>query len=129
MAESEASKSTLDIAKLMKSRLSLAQAAGVYDLFTASGEVWVEVKAAYVTVAGAGFTSLSVATDHTSPKSVVNSTAVGAVTKDASATIVSQGFILTDGKRIRLTLVGTGSAGEVVLLVNATPVTPGATLI
>lgn len=129
MAVSEASQNTLQISKVMVSRFSLNRNAGAYDLFTAIGDVFVEVLAAYVTVAGAGFTSLSVTTDHTTPKTIVASQPVANITRDASAPLSGTGFILPEGKKIRCTLVGNGSAGEVVLVTRVSAVTPGGSLV
>lgn len=129
MSVSEASRSTLDIPKNMRSRFSLIQSPGSYDMFTASGDVYVEILAAYVTTAGSGFTSISISTDHTVPKSIVASTLLASVVKDASATLVGSGFILPDGKKIRCTVVGTGTGGEIVLVARVSPVTQGGTLI
>jgi hypothetical protein len=124
----EASHNTLQVPKTLVSRLSLAQTAGVYDLFTAQGDVFVQILAAYVTIAGGGFTSLSVGTDHTSPKTIVASQPVANIIKDASASLSGTGFILPDGKKIRLTLVGNGNAGEIVLVATVSAVTPGGSL-
>lgn len=102
--------------------------AGTYDLFVATGDVYVEVLSAYVKAAGSGYTSISIATNHTSPKSVVASTPVANVTLDSSLSLVTTSFLLPSGKKIQGTIVGTGTGGEVNLIVRFTPVTPGATL-
>lgn len=107
---------------------NLAQNAGTYDLLTASGDVYVEVLAAYAKVAAVGLTSASIATDHTVPKSVVASALAAAITLDLSMTVVTNSFVLQSGKKIKGTIVGNGSGGEIDVVVRWQPVTAGATL-
>lgn len=104
------------------------QNAGTYDLLTATGDVYVEILAAYVKIAGAGFTTAAIATNHGTPKSVVAATAAASVTLDLAMTVVSAAFLLPSTKKIQGTIVGTGSGGEIDLVVRYTPVTAGATL-
>lgn len=106
------------------------QVAGTYDLLTATGgDVYVEVLSSYVKTAGAGFTSVSVDTNHTVPKSIVASALLAAVTLDLSMTLVATSFVLPSGKKIQGTIVGTGSGGQIDVIVRYTPITAGATLI
>lgn len=105
------------------------QVAGTYDLLTASGDVYVEVLAAYAKTAGAGFTSVAIATDHTVPKSIVASALLAAVTLDLSMTLVTTSFLLQSGKKIQGTIVGTGTGGEVDVIVRYAPATAGAKLV
>lgn len=129
MAVSENLTSTASMAKMKTASFNLAQSAGSYDLLTASGDVYVEVLSAYVKTAGAGFTSAAIATDHTTPKSIVAAALVAAVTLDLSMTLVNTDFVLPNGKKIRGTIVGTGSGGEIVLVVRYSPITANATLV
>lgn len=117
------------IPKLRKGVFNTSQVAGTYDLLTASGgDVWVEVLSAYVKTAGAGFTTAAINTNHTTPKSVVAATAAASVTLDLAMTVVTASFLLQSGKKIQGTIVGTGSGGEIDLVVRYTPVDAGATL-
>lgn len=117
-----------DIPRVKSGAFNVAQNAGTYDLLTASGDVYIEILAAYVKVAGAGFTSCSIATNHTVPKNIVASTLVASVTLDLSMSLVTTGFLLPSGKKIQGTIVGTGSAGEIDVIVRWAPVTTGAVL-
>lgn len=117
-----------DQIRYAKGLFNLNQAAGSYILFTATGDVWVEIVAAYVKTAAAGLTSITIGTDHTTPKTIVASALLAAITADLSMTIVTSSFLLPSTKRIAGSIVGTGSGGEVDLVVRWVPMTTGATL-
>lgn len=117
-----------DQIRYIKGTFNLNQAAGTYNLLTAAGDVWVEVVAAYVKTAAGGLTSVSIQTDHTTPKSIVASALLAAVTQDLSMVLVVSSFLLPTTKHISGTIVGTGSAGEIDLVVRWIPMTVGATL-
>lgn len=115
----------------VQGQFNLAQVAGTYDILTASGgDVFVEVKEVYVKTAATGLTSVHLDTNHTTPKSIVASTALAALTLDAILTLVAAGtnFVLPSGKKIQGTIVGTGTAGLILFVCNYTPLAPGATL-
>lgn len=107
---------------------SLNQNAGTYDLLTATGDVYIEILAGYAKTAGFGFTTAAIATNHTVPKSIVAATAAASVTLDLAMTLVTTSFVLPSTKKIQGTIVGTGSAGEIDLIVRWSPITAGATL-
>jgi hypothetical protein len=112
--------------------VNCAQAAGTYDLFTATGDCLVEVNTYYQITAGATFTSLAIQTDDTTPF-VIMSAAEGAVanlTAQKNITTANKiaPFLLQNGKKIRMTLVGTTGTGTGMLAVQYTPVTTGAYL-
>lgn len=107
---------------------NLAQVAATYDILTATGDVWVEVVAAVATAAGTGFTTAAIATNHATPKSIVAAVAAASVTIDLALTLVSAAFVLKSGQKIQGTIVGTGSAGSVYVVVKYAPLTAGATL-
>lgn len=108
---------------------NLAQAAGTYTLLTAVGDVWVEVQQAYVKTAGAGLTSASIATNHNTPKSIVASTLAASILQDATPSVVTNNFYLPSGKAIQGAIVGTGSAGEIDVVVKWAPVSAGSSLV
>lgn len=109
---------------------NLAQAAGNYTLLTATGgDVWVEIEQAYVKTAAGGLTSVLIETNHAGvSKSIVASALAAAITLELAMTIVTNKFVLPSGKLVRGTIVGTGNAGEVLLIVKWAPITAGATL-
>lgn len=116
------------IARIKAGVFNTNQVAATYDLLTATGDVYVEVLAAYVKTAGSGFTTAAIATNHTTPKSIVAATAAASVTLDLAMTVVSSSFLLPSTKKIQGTLVGSGSGGEIDVVVRWAPVTAGATL-
>lgn len=118
----------VDLPKIKTGVFNTSQNAGTYDLLTASGDVYVEVLAVYVKTAGAGFTTAAVATNHTTPKSIVAATAAVGITLDLAMTVVSAAFMLPSGKKIQGTIVGTGSGGEIDVIVRWSAVSAGATL-
>lgn len=107
---------------------NLAQAAGTYPLLTATGDVYCEIKEAYVYTAATGLTSITLTTSHSTPKSIVASTALASLTLDAILTTVTNAFVLPNSKKLQGTIVGTGTAGLLYLVVAWTPLTAGATL-
>lgn len=114
--------------KIKAGVFNTSQAAGTYDLLTASGDIYVEVLAGYVKTAGAGFTTAAISTNHTTPKSIVAATAAASVTLDLAMTLVTASFLLQSGKKIQGIIVGTGSGGEIDIIVRWAPVSAGATL-
>lgn len=116
-------------ARVAVGQFNLSQVAGTYDLLTAAGgDVLCEVQQVYVKTAATGLTSALVATNHPTPKSVVASTLLAALVADAILTVATTPFVLPSGKKIQGTIVGTGTAGLVLVIVKYTPLAPGATL-
>lgn len=120
--------SGLDSLRVKNGVLSLVHTAGTYDILTATGDVWVEISAAYVKTAGSGLTSALIQTNHTVPKSIVASTLAAAITLDLSMALVTTSFLLPDTKKIQGVIVGTGIGGEIDVIVKWAPLTAGATL-
>lgn len=108
---------------------NMSQVAGTYTLGTATGgDVWVELLGAYVKTAATGLTSVTVVTDHATPKTLVASILLAALTLDSIQVVAIPAFLLPSGKRIQGTIVGTGTGGEMDLYVRVSPMTNGATL-
>lgn len=111
------------------SPINFNQSAGTYDMFTASGDVWVEIEQPFVAVAAGGLTSASIQTNHASgAKTIVASTARASLTADTILSVTTNKFILPSGKKIQLTIVGTGNAGNGYLVVKWAPISAGAFL-
>lgn len=110
---------------------NLNHAAATLDLLTATGgDVWIEISQAYVKNAATGLTSLHIDTNHaTVPKSIVASIVRASVTADLVMTLVSSAFVLPSGKKIQGTIVGTGTGGDIILVVKYFPLTADATLV
>lgn len=109
---------------------NMNHAAATLDLLTATnGDIWVEIEQAYVKVAPVGLTSISLQTNHATPKSIVASIVRASVTVELALTLVTTKFVLPSTKKIQGTIVGTGSAGDVILVVKWFPLTAGATLV
>lgn len=106
---------------------NMSQVAGTYTLGTATGDVWVEIVGAYVKTAAAGLTSVTVVTDHTTPKVLIASILLAALTLDSIPVIAIGSFLLPSTKRVQGTIVGTGSGGEMDIYVRWTPMSAGAT--
>lgn len=116
------------VPQVRQGSFNLNAAAGTYNLLTATGDVYVEIQTCYVKTAAAGLTSVTVQTDHTVPKSIVASIVQAVITLDLTMTVVTSSFVLPSGKKITGTIVGTGSGGEILVVVRYVPLTSGATL-
>lgn len=107
--------------------MNLNQNAGTYDLLTVSGGnidiVGIEF---YNDVAAAGLTSVSAATNDTTPTTVLATTNLAALTGGKNLTAFSTPTILGTGKKIQYTVVGNGSAGSIQVMVRYLSMTPGA---
>lgn len=97
---------------------NLAQNAAAYDLFTAQGNVLIKSVTLYTTVAGAGFTTVAFASNDTTPVILLAATVAGAVTGGLQLAQVVAPFVLGNGKKAQYTLVGNGSAGTVLAVVE-----------
>lgn len=116
---------------------NLAQAAGTYDLCTASGgDVVVDLYslAIYVATAGATFTSVSIQTNQTNATTVL-SAVEGAVAnlvvgKNLVRAIpVIGSLFLKSGEKLQYTIIGSTGTGALTVGMNILSMTPGATLI
>lgn len=113
---------------------NLAQAAGTYDLCTASGDVLINEYdlAVLCTVVGATFTSVSIQSDQTTPE-VLLSSAEGAVanltaSKNIVRAVARGSFILRSGNKIQYTIAGSTGTGTLVVGIPYTPLTVGASI-
>lgn len=120
--------SGLDSLRVKSAVFNTNQNAGTYTLLTATGDVYVEVSAAYVKTAGTGYTTAALSTNHTVSKSIVAAAAVATVTLDLAMTLVTIAFMLPSTKVIQGTLVGNGTGGEIDLVIKWAPMTAGATI-
>lgn len=113
--------------------LNLAQAAGTYDLVTASGDVFIPLKelALYMATAGATFTSVAIQTNQTTPE-VVLTAGEGAVASLPAQKIVvhanEKGIYLASGQKIQYTIVGSTGTGSMIATIFYRAVSAGATL-
>ncbi len=98
---------------------NLAQSAGTYDLFTATGgDVLIKQIALYVETAAAGLTSVAVQTDDTTPVAILSSTLLAALTVGKNLTAFAGPSLLKSGKKAQYTIVGVGSAGSLKVAVE-----------
>lgn len=97
---------------------NLAQNAGTYDLFTADGPVVIDSINFYNDVAGAGFTSVSAATNDGTPTTLLAPVAVATLTGGKNLTPYAGPLVLGDTKKGRYTIVGNGTAGTIIALVK-----------
>lgn len=116
------------IPRVKQGSFNLAQNAGTYDILTAVGDVLVEIEQVYVKTAAGGLTSAVISTTHATPKAVVASALMAAITIELIMTVVTSKFVLTNGQKIQGTIVGTGNAGLIYVIAKYTPLTAGATL-
>lgn len=121
-----------DLDKGVSVAVNCAQAAGSYDLLTATGDVLVMLQRYYQITAGATFTALSIQTDDTTA-AVLLSAAEGAVAnltaaKNITSATTNTPIILKSGKKIRMTLSGSTGTGTGTLAVFYVPLTSGAFL-
>jgi hypothetical protein len=115
---------------------NLAQAAGTYDLGTATGgDLLVDAYnvAIFVTTAGATFTSVAIQTDQTTP-AVFLTAAEGAlanltVNKNLIHAVTIGSFLIKSGSKIRYTIVGATGTGALQVGIVYAPLTAGATLV
>lgn len=106
---------------------NLAQVAGAYPLFTASGgDVLITSIDYYVTVAAVGLTSVSIATNDTTPVTLLTSVLLVNLTIGLNLTRFTAGALLLSGKLANYTIVGTGSAGTIKCAVKYRPTVQGA---
>lgn len=115
---------------------NLAQAAGTYDLCTATGgDVLVDIQelAIYVATAGATLTSVSIQTNQS------NLTTILSAVEGAVANLISQknlvraipvigGLLLKSGQKIQYTIVGLTGTGSLLVAIPFMPLITGAVL-
>lgn len=120
----------LNVLRVQRFDASLIHTAGTYDIATATGgDMWVEIAAAQVTTAAVGLTSALLTTNHATPKVFVASTLLAALLLDSLLTVAVPVFLLPSGKKLQVTIVGTGSAGNIAIITKTAPASVGATLV
>lgn len=111
----------------------LSQAAGTYDLCTASGKIFIPMKdiACYMSTAGGTLTSVAVQTNQTNA-TVILTAGEGAVASLLAQKVVihaAEGAItLESGQKIQYTIVGLTGTGSMKVTIRFTPLTSGGTL-
>jgi hypothetical protein len=108
--------------------INLAQNAGTYDLFTASGDVVIHEITFYVAVAGVGLTSFTVSANDTTVVPFLTIVLLAAITIGKNLTPYSGPSLLASGKKGQYTIIGNGSAGSITAAVRYSPATAGASL-
>ena len=97
---------------------NLAQAAGTYDLCTASGgDVFIIDFNVYVATAGAVLTSVQIKTDQTNPVDIMSAVEGAVANLGAQKNVViarSQPILLRTGQKIVYTIVGATGSGSLV---------------
>lgn len=115
--------------------LNLAQAAGTYDLCTASGgDVLIDLYnlSLFCTVAGATFTSVAVQTNDTTPAVILTAVEGGVANitagKNITRAVTFGAILLRSGQKIQYTIDGSTGTGTVVAGISFCPLTGGATI-
>jgi len=126
---------TLDTEKVIVKTFTLnpVQNAGTYDIATAtSGDIWIRAAKVYTGTAITGLTSIAIQTNMTSPTSLMTSTEglLAGLTADKVITTAFSGpTLLSSTKKLQYTIVGTGSAGTMKLVVEYMKTVAGADLV
>lgn len=121
--------SIIKVVDLAIDPIKVGGAGTTYDLATVSGGAIEIISAvAYVGTAVTGLTTLAVVTDNTVPVVLLAATAAASLTADLSLTPFVTRIRLASGKKIRYTVVGTGTAGTMFLVVEYRPLASGAIL-
>lgn len=113
--------------------IDLSQAAGTYTLLTASGgDVTVYSIALYATVAGAGFTSVSIETDAATPYVFLSAAdgAVANITSEANVATTwsqAQAIVIGNGHALTYTMAGAAGSGSMRAVIRWLPVDDEAT--
>jgi hypothetical protein len=101
--------------------LNLAQVAGTYDVLTASGgDILIQDVTIFNSVAALGLVSAALATNNTTPDVLLaaGTGLLGALTGGKNFTPVQTPIYLPSGKKIQGAIVGTGSAGAIIVTVR-----------
>lgn len=107
---------------------NLAQAAGTYDLATATGgDVIVDWVIVYVATGGATFTSVSIQTNDTTPVSVLSAAegAIANVTVGKNLKVFSTPMFVASTKKLQYTIVGVTGTGTLTVAVMSRPIVAG----
>jgi hypothetical protein len=117
---------------ILEKTINLAQAAGTYDLFTATGTIFVEDINLFCTVVGATLTSVSVSTNDT-VRTVILTAVEGAVANVVAGTNMQpatkgKSFRLLSGGKIQYIIIGATGTGTILATIKYRPISVGATL-
>lgn len=114
---------------------NLAQAAGTYDLATASGDMVINLAdiAVYVATAGATFTSVSIQTNQTNATTIMSSGEGAVANLTAQKNVVRaiagcQSIVLKSGQKIQFTIAGSTGTGSLNVAIPYMPLSAGAVL-
>lgn len=97
---------------------NLAQVAATYDLATAGADVVIKSIGIFVSTAATGLTSITMQSNNNTSDVVLASTLLAVITLNKNLTPVSLPFVLPSGKKIQYTIVGTGSAGALTVIIE-----------
>lgn len=108
---------------------NLAQAAATYNVGTVSGgNILIKSVTPFVSVAAAGLVSAALGTDNTTADVIIAATVLASLTGGKNLTPMTVPLYLASGKHITGTIVGTGSGGTMLVLVEYYPLTDGAVI-
>jgi hypothetical protein len=116
-----ASPSVLDTSQLVSATFtfSLNQNAGTYNIGTVSvGGILIQDITIYNSVAATGLTSVAMATDDTTPATILSTVLLASLTGGVNLTPYSTRTYLPSGKHIQGTIVGNGTAGAIIVVVR-----------
>lgn len=101
--------------------IDLAQSAGTYDIISAVDHIWIRSAKVIVSNAASGLTSVSIQSNLPSTYVILTS-AEGAAANLNLGRILPTSFtgptILPQGRKLQYTISGTGTAGQLVLVVE-----------
>lgn len=108
---------------------NLIQVAGTYTLCTAnSGDIYIIGWAIHSPTAVTGLTSVAVKTNNTTPVTLLATTLLAALTGDTNLAQSNSQMYLKSSDSLQYTIVGTGTAGTLNVVVQYIPLAAGATL-
>lgn len=113
---------------------NLAQAAGTYDLGTASGgDILIDLQklAMYVATVGATFTSVSIQTNQTSTTTILSAVEGAVANLIAQKNLVRAipvigGLMLKSGQKLQYTIIGATGTGSLNVVIPYMPISMGA---
>ena len=111
---------------------NLAQAAATYDIATASGgDILMLDAVVYISVAAADLVSVSVQTNDTTAVTIMSAAegAVANLTGGKNAKVFATATVLASTKKLQFTIVGTGTAGTMKVVVQYRKTAAGADLV
>lgn len=97
---------------------NLAQVAATYDLATASADLVINRITTFVSTAATGLTSITMQSNNTTSDVVLASTLLVNLTGGKNLTPINIPFLLPNTKKLQYTIVGTGSAGTLTVVVE-----------